>query len=584
MSVIKLGLALKGKTASDSHFDRKSYFYPDLPKGYQISQYEKPLVEGGVLKDIRIRRIHLEEDTGRLLHESPRSNNRRMEVNDKRIVLKDESYRLIGFLFEVHNKLGAVYKEKNYQDAIEAILKREGVSYEREKRFKLKLDNLEVSDFIADFVVDKILLEVKAAKFITQEDIRQALCYIKSLDLPLAIIVNFRGSKLDYKRIINPKFVKDSASFDRDSGEGVSLVDFNRAGVPLMELVTEPDIKNADEAVAFARELQLILRYLDISGADMEKGQMRVEANISLMSTNVITNATNSICEISGQISENPRVLGTKVEIKNINSFRTVHDAIQYELKRQEEILRGGGKIHQETRGWDDIKKQTVSQRTKEEAHDYRYFPEPDLPPLDLEEFDIDSLKAEIPELPEEKRHRFAQEYGFDKAAVEILIEDKAIADYFEKTASELKLQLPITNYQLLVNYFTSDLRGLMAEKGISIKEVNINPEHFAHLVTLVEKGELSSRLAKDLLRKMSETGEDPEVLIKSEGLKVISDESELGKIVKEIIEKNPKAVEDYKKGKANAFQFLIGQVMAKTKGQASPEKLKELFRKQLTK
>lgn len=411
LAVIKLGLALGGRIAEDSHFDRKSYFYPDLPKGYQISQYEKPLVEGGLLKDIRIRRIHLEEDTARLLH---------------------------------------------------------------------------------------------------TED----------------------GS--------------------------ASLVDFNRAGVPLMELVTEPDVKNADEAVFFAKELQLILRYLDISNADMEKGQLRVEANVSLNQ-------------------------GTKVELKNINSFKAVHDAIEYELKRQEEVLKKKGKIVQETRGWNEKKGVTESQRSKESAHDYRYFPEPDLPPLNLRIFDLEFLKNKLPEMPEEKRHRFVKEFGIDKATVEILIEDKAAADYFEAAASELKSLLPTTNYSLLINYFTSDLRGLIVEKEIGIGGVNINPEHFAHLVFLAERGELSSRLTKNLLKKMHETGEDPETLIKNEGLRVISDEEELEKIVKEIIEKNPRAVEDYKKGKGNSLQFLIGQAMAKTKGQADPEKLKELFMKQLS-
>jgi len=421
LKVIKFGLALGGKIAEDSHFDRKSYFYPDLPKGYQISQYEKPLVEGGTLKGVRIKRIHLEEDAGRLVHELP------------------------------------------------------GVSQ------------------------------------------------------------------------------KDLASF----------VDFNRAGTPLMELVTEPDIKNAREAVEFAKELQLILRYLDISDADMEKGQLRVEANISIK-------------------PDTSSEFGTKVEVKNLNSFRAVEGAIQYELQRQEELLKGGKKIHQETRGWDDKKSVTISQRSKEFAHDYRYFPEPDLPPLDLREFDLESLRVEIPELPEQKRYRFIQEFGLSEEQAEILISDKATADYFEAAASELKSQIPNSKFQTLVNYFTSDLRGLMVEKGLKTSEININPEHFAHFVALVERGELSSRLAKDLLAKMFETGEDPETLIKSEGLKVISDESELEEVVKEIISKNPKAVEDYKKGKENALQFLVGQAMAKTKGQASPEKLKELLKKYL--
>ncbi len=423
-AVVKLGLALGGNVAKDSHFDRKSYFYPDLPKGYQISQYEKPLVRGGMLKGVRIRRIHLEEDTGRLLHTSDDDN------DDKRAI-------------------GPIHRH----------------SY--------------------------------------------------------------------------------------------SLVDFNRAGVPLMELVTEPDIKNAEEAVNFAKELRLIMRYLDISDADMEKGQMRIEANVSLDQ-------------------------GTKVELKNINSFNAVYDAIRYELERQEKLLTSGKKVIQETRGWNEAKGVTESQRTKEEAHDYRYFPEPDLPPLELSSSDIDRLRSKIPELPEAKRHRFVQEFGFNLGDVEVLIEDKTAAEFFEEAASELKTRLPFTNYQLLYNYFTSDLRGLMNEKGIGFNELKITPEHFAHLVAMVEMGELGSRLAKDILLKMFETGEDPEVLKREEKLEFISNEEELRLLAEEIIKNNPKAVEDYKKGKEAAVQFLIGQVMAKTHGQANPEITKRILEKLL--
>ncbi|KKU90819.1 MAG: Aspartyl/glutamyl-tRNA(Asn/Gln) amidotransferase subunit B [Candidatus Jorgensenbacteria bacterium GW2011_GWA1_48_11] len=413
-AVVKAGLALGGEIAKHSHFDRKSYFYPDLPKAYQISQYEEPLVTGGRLDGIRIRRIHLEEDTGRLLHELP-----------------------------------------------------------------------------------------------------------------------------DYK--------KADASF----------VDYNRAGVPLMELVTEPDIKNAEEAVKFASDLQLIFRYLGISDADMEKGQMRVEANISLD-------------------------MGTKVEVKNINSFKAVHDAIEYELKRQEKALEEGHKIIQETRGWDDKKGVTLSQRSKESAHDYRYFPEPDLPPLDLKEWDLEKIKAEIPELPEAKTRRFVQEFGLPQEQVWTLVSDKARADYFEEAVSELKALSSKADPQILFNYFLSDLMGIMKEKKADLGDLKIAPEHFAHLVAMIQEGKLSSRLAKDLLLKMFETGEDPETLMNQSGLKLMSDEFELRGVIKGIIEKNPKPVADYKKGKATALQFLIGQAMAGTKGQADPGKLREMFEKEL--
>ncbi len=437
-AVIKAGLALGGEIPEESHFDRKSYFYPDLPKGYQISQYEKPIVENGVLNGVRVRRIHLEEDAGRLNHATDNS----------------------------------------------------------------------------------------------------------------------------------------------------SLVDFNRAGVPLMELVTEPDIKNANEATAFAEELQLILRYLDISDADMENGQMRIEANISIA-------------------PKNAAELGSKVEVKNINSFKAVHDAIEYEIKRQEKVLSEGKKVVQETRGWNDQKFATESQRVKEEANDYRYFHEPDLPPLNLKKFDLEKIKAEIPELPEAKRRRFTEEFGLDRNQVEIIITEKSWADYFEEAASELKLQAGTPDYRLLANYFTSDLRNLIKTKGIfaefypvrnspppgpsgalSAGEISngikMSPEHFAHLIFLIGEGKLSSRLAKDLLLKMFETGEDPETLMESGGMRLMGDEGELGKIIEAVLGANEKSVADYKKGKINALQFLLGQVMAKTKGKAAPNIAKKILEQKL--
>ncbi|MGC9611062.1 MAG: Asp-tRNA(Asn)/Glu-tRNA(Gln) amidotransferase subunit GatB [Minisyncoccia bacterium] len=415
-SVIKVGLALGGKIPEKSFFDRKSYFYPDLPKGYQISQYEHPLVLGGVLNGVRITRIHLEEDAGRLNH-----------------------------------------AEDNF-----------------------------------------------------------------------------------------------------------SLVDFNRAGVPLMELVTEPDIKNAEEATAFAQELQLVLRYLGASDADMEKGQMRIEANVSIA-------------------PKDAKELGIKVEVKNINSFKAVHDAIEYEIKRQEKILSEGKKVVQETRGWNDQKFITESQRIKEEVNDYRYFPEPDLPPLDLKTaFDLEKLKAEIPELPEAKRRRFGEEFGLDMKLVEVIIAEKSWADYFEEAVSELQSEIKNADIQLLANYFTSDLKSLIKSKGINVNELKITPENFADIIVLIQNGELSSRLAKDLLLKMFETGEDPRVLIESGGMQLMSDEDELGQIIDEVLSANEKSVADFKKGKLNALQFLLGQVMAKTKGKADPNVAKKILEEKL--
>jgi len=415
-SVLRLGYAVGGKINLKSHFDRKSYFYPDLPKGYQISQYDEPLVEGGMLTGIRIKRVHLEEDTASSVH----------------------------------------------------------------------------------------------------------------------------------------------------SEDGETLIDYNRAGVPLMELVTEPDVKTPEEAVRFAEELQLILRYLGISDADMERGQMRVEVNISVRHK-----------------EEDP--WGTKVEIKNLNSFRAVRDSILYEIERQEEMLRRGEAVKQETRGWNDARGKTESQRAKESAHDYRYFPEPDLPPLDLSKWNLEGIKNSLPELPEAKRTRFIDQYSLNREQAEILSAEPVLAEYFENAVSELKSLAPVADPSLIYNYLTSDLRGLMNIKGVSWLDLKIKPNHLARLVSLILEGRLQSRTAKDLLVKMFETGEDPEELAEAAGLRVIGGEEELRAIAEEIISKNPKPVEDFKKGKENALQFLVGQGMAKTKGQASPDVLREVFRKALT-
>jgi len=417
--VLKVGMALKGDIPMQSKFDRKNYFYSDLPRGYQISQYDLPLIFGGALNGVRLTRIHLEEDTGRLLH--------------------------------------------------------------------------------AD------------------------------------------------------------AGPDARSGRGSSLVDYNRASIPLMELVTEPDMTNADQAAEFARELQLILRYVGASDADMEKGQMRVEANVSIR-------------------PEGQKEYGTKVEVKNINSFKAVHDAIEYELKRQEEHVKEGKKVVQETRGWDDVKKITVSQRLKESAHDYRYFPDPDLPPLDMSKFDLGALKLAIPELPKEKRARFVKEFGLNAEQAEVLIQDQDAAEFFEETVSELGSQ----HVLLAFNYLTSDLFGLLIKAGINIKEAKITPENFAELVEMVGIDKISSRIAKDVLAKMFGTNEDPSDIIEKENLGQVSDTSQLEEVVKKVIAENPNAVADFKKGKANATQFLIGKSMAALKGRGNPGALQEIVKRLL--
>ena len=471
--VIKTGWALNCKIAKESKFDRKNYFYPDLPKGYQISQYDKPFCEDGYLeleetrspnalgnrvsqkdrasrklKRIRITRVHLEEDTGRLIH-------------------KKES----------------------------------------------------------------------------------------------------------------------------------SLVDFNRAGVPLMEMVTEPDITSGKQARKFAEELRLIFRYLNVSSADMEKGQMRVEVNISLSKSSK---------------------LGTKVEIKNLNSFRSVEKSIDYEIERQKKILDEGKEVIQETRGWNEVKGETVSQRKKEEAHDYRYFPEPDLPTFHFDNKYVNTIQLEIPELPEAKRQRLMKEYNLDRRNVEIFIINKDLGEYFEQVMSELtnwvnlvrgyndkmKVQRRQTSNEvkeieqkkiigekelfrlskIVVNYISSDLQGLLGGMSVEDKRFLITAENFAEFIALIYEGKMASKIAKKVLEGMFKTGIDPSHIIDNQELTQIDDQSKLESVIKNIISKNPKAVEDYNKGKENALQFLAGQVMAGTQGRANPDIVQELLKRELNK
>ncbi len=410
-SVLRVGTALGSELADFTEFDRKNYFYPDIPKGYQISQYKYPLVKGGSLGGVAITRIHLEEDT---------------------------------------------------------------------------------------------------------------------------------------------------ASSGHDEGD-YSLVDFNRAGVPLMELVTEPVIHSAEEVGNFGRELQLLLRTLGVSEANMEKGEMRLEVNVSVSDTDK---------------------LGTKVEVKNIGSFKAAEKATEYEIKRHIEVLESGGKIEQETRGWDDSKGKTISQRKKEDSHDYRYFPDPDLPKLKLSEipeFAKDRLQATLPELPWEKRKRYT-DLGLKATDVYIYVNVPEVGRFFEAVA--IALGNKKESMLLASNYISSDLLGLIKKKHGEGKEGEIErlpfgPKEFAKLATLIEKKTISSRGAKDTLAIMFEKGGDAEKIANDAGLIQRSDEGAIKKIAEELIKENPKAVDEYKAGKTASLMFLVGQGMKKSKGSANPELLK---------
>lgn len=410
--VLRVGAAINGNIADFTEFDRKSYFYPDIPKGYQISQYEHPLISGGELSGVAITRIHLEEDTARSTHSS-----------------------------------------------------------------------------------------------------------------------------------------------------GKSLVDFNRAGIPLMELVTEPVIRDAETAGQFARELQLLLRTLRAGEANLEKGEMRIEANIS--------------------VSPND-TFGTKVEVKNLNSFRSVERAIAFEIDRQINLIESGGKVVQETRGWNEAKQETFHQRFKEGSADYRYFPEPDLPKLylsELPEFEAKVLRASLPELPWERRERYARTYALKESDATYLCATTERAEFFDAVADALEKNTE--SIALAANYIVSDLAGLYAKRG-SENFTELSPTSFAKLIRLVNSRDLSSRGAKDTLVILVEQGGDPETIAREHGLIQSHDAEALQSAVKAVLKDEVKAVEEYRSGKEAALQYLIGKSMKATKGAGNPAILKELIVKEI--
>lgn len=414
--VLRVGAAVEGTIADFTEFDRKNYFYPDIPKNYQISQYKYPLVSGGEISGVAITRIHLEEDTARSSH-----------------------------------------------------------------------------------------------------------------------------------------------------AVGASLVDYNRAGVPLMELVTEPVMHDAEAVLAFAKELQLILRYLGASDANLEKGEMRIEVNVSMA-------------------KKDAAVFGTKVEVKNLNSFRAVFGATSYEIARQTEMLERGEGVVQETRGWDEQKQSTFSQRKKESAHDYRYFPDPDIPKYRLSEvgeYAIDDIRETLPELPQEVRLRL-KGAGVTDDAIELLVGDVALRELFFHTATELRGEDEAL--RLLINYITSDLVGIR-NKYENIDISDITPEVFAEMITLVSEGILSSRGAKNMLEHIARNPKkikSVREIAEQKGLLQVSDTAMLEDVILKVISEYASVVEEFRSGKENALQFLVGQCMRATKGAGNPEMIKDILNKKL--
>ena len=416
---IRTGLALNCTIRSTNRFARKNYFYPDLPKGYQISQYEEPICElgwvevsvGSSPKRIKIRRAHLEEDAGKNVH---------------------------------------------------------------------------------------------------------------------------------------------------DTGASGSRVDLNRAGTPLLEIVTEPDMRSADEVVAYLKMLRDMLMYLEVCDGNMEEGSLRCEPNLSLRPV--------------GQ-----QALGTKVELKNINSFKFVKDALEYEIRRQTKVLNEGGKINQETRLWDVEKGVTATMRSKEEAHDYRYFPDPDLVPLSLSVEWIEELRQTVPELPAVRQKRFMSEYGLPEYDTGVLTVSKPLADYFESCAKLFNQPKSVSNWVM------GELLRELNNSGTAVGDSPVSPERLVSLLKLVDNGTISLKVARDIFPELYASKMSPEQIVQEKGLTQVSDEGALGKIIDEVIAKNPAQEAQYRSGKEQVFGFFVGQVMKESGGKANPGKVNELLKKKLT-
>jgi aspartyl-tRNA(Asn)/glutamyl-tRNA(Gln) amidotransferase subunit B len=418
---IGAGVALHCKINPFSRFARKNYFYPDLPKGYQISQYDQPLAEHGYLdisseagkKRIGVTRVHMEDDAGKSIHD--------------------------GF--------------------------------------------------------------------------------------------------------------KDSDRY--------TYVDLNRSGTPLIEIVSEPDMRSPDEAYAYLTEMKQVLQYIGVSDCDMEKGQLRCDANVSV------------------RLRGAPK-FGTKAEVKNLNSFRYLKMALEYEIERQVQVIESGGKVAQETRLYNVDSGQTVGMRSKEHAHDYRYFPEPDLVPLRVSEHWLHEVESKLPELPADRRARFVKEYGLREYDAQVLTLTRETGDYFEAAA---KIS---ADGRATANWVVGDLMGLLKAAGKEVAQSPVSAAHLGELVALINKSELSGKLAKEILPKMFESGEAPSVIMEREGLKQISDTGTLEKIADEVLAANPKQVEQYKSGKTAVLGFLVGQVMKASRGQANPAAVNEVLKGRL--
>ncbi len=351
---------------------------------------------------------------------------------------------------------------------------------------------------------------------------------------------------------------QDAGKSIHDQSPTESFIDLNRSGIALMEIVTEPDIRSIDEAVEFIKKLRSIVRYLGTCDGDMEKGSMRCDANVSVRPVG-------------------SDKFGTRVEIKNLNSFKFIAKAIQYEIDRQIEIIEDGGQIYQETRLFDTEACETRWMRSKEDAIDYGYFPDPDLLPLVVSDEYIAQIKAKLPELPDQKKHRYMNSYGLSDYDIEVLIVDKDTALFFEAVADK-------SDAKMAVNWITAELFGALNKAKLDITQSPVSSHNLAHLIKLIKDGIISGKIAKQVFEKMFESGESPDIIIKKEGLMQLSDNSAIEKIIIEVIETNAEKVTEYRNGKDRLFAFFVGQVMQKTRGQANPQVVNEILKDKLVK
>ena len=351
---------------------------------------------------------------------------------------------------------------------------------------------------------------------------------------------------------------EDTARNTHTLGGGQSGVDFNRCGLPLLEIVTEPDIRSADEAYAYLTELKQILQYLNVSDCSMEEGKLRAEANISVR-----------------PVGTEP--FGTKTEVKNVASFSGTYKAIEFEIARQIQVIRDGGKVVQETRGWDDDRGVTFSQRAKESAHDYRYFPEPDLLPIVVDETWEHTIQETQPELPTPRRQRLIESFGLSAYDAGVLTQTRAFADYFEATAAL------VADAKKAGNWIMGDLQALITNDGGDITTTRITPQHLAAMINLIEDGTISGKIAKDVLADMYNSGNTPESIVEARGLVQISDTGALEEAVAQVLADNPAQVAEFREGKERVIGFLVGQVMKATQGKANPKMVNEILRKQLS-